>query len=54
MAYHCMPAKEFLKLLLKTARLREAKRFLRINYDRMEVLDMLEVAINIEKMEKRK
>ena len=35
MAYHNMNPKEFLKLLLKESKLREAKRYLRTNYERM-------------------
>jgi hypothetical protein len=40
--------------MLKKDRLREAKRYLKSNYDKCEVLDMLEVAKYITSVEKRK
>ena len=54
MASQGTSAKEILRLLLKTRRLREAKRYLRGNSDRFEVLDMIEAGKYISKVGERK
>jgi hypothetical protein len=54
MACHTATTKDMLKLLFKTDRLREGKKYLRNNSDKIEVLDMLEVAKYISNMDKRR
>jgi hypothetical protein len=50
MAYQCSSVKEVLRLIMKSQRLKEGKRFIKNNYDKMEALDLLEAAKYIDNL----
>ncbi|CAM6005794.1 unnamed protein product [Sphagnum balticum] len=48
------PPKEVLKLLMKNQRVKEAKRYIKMNHEKMEVLDLLEFAHYIKSVDIRR
>jgi len=49
-----MHPKEVLRMIMKTQRVREGKRYIKSNYEKMEALDILEVAKYITDLEVKK
>jgi hypothetical protein len=44
LTFQTAPAKEVLRMIMKTQRVREGKRFIKANFDKMDALDIMEAA----------